>query len=172
MKGNIRMKRIAVVLCAALAAITLIAATPAPVPDKPHNNGWIVNTSKQHDHLLLLKVRNEVPADVQPAKYPNALEMHWKYAPDAKGMPPEKVVTQIAKFEATLDPLQGDRVGYLMMIVTGSGERTWLWYTADPRAFARELNELIPGHPFPVTLNAAAKEPDWKTYRAMREKMH
>ena len=99
---------------------------------------------------------------MQPAKYPNAVEMHWKYAPDSKGMPPEKVVTQIAKFEATLDPLQGDRVGYLMMIVTGSGERTWLWYAADPKAFAKELNQLIPGHPFPITLNAAAKEPDFR----------
>jgi hypothetical protein len=116
------MKRIAVALFAALIASALTAATPAsvPVPDKGPNNGWIVNTSKQHDHLLLLKVRSEVPADVQPSKYPNALEMHWKYTPDAKGMPSEKVVTQIAKFEATLDPLQGDRVGYLMMIVTGS----------------------------------------------------
>src|SRR4051794_4239519 len=173
---NLRMKRIAVVLGAALIASSLLAATPAtptpPVPDKGPNNGWIVTTSKQHDHLLLLKVRAEVPADVQPAKYPNAVEMHWKYAPDSKGMPAEKVVTQIAKFEATLDPLQGDRVGYLMMIVTGSGERTWLWYAADPKAFAKELNQLIPGHPFPITMNAAAKEPDWKTYRAMREKIH
>src|SRR5205807_9567126 len=84
MKGISRMKRIAVVLCAALAASALIAATPAtvPVPDKGPNNGWIVTTSKQHEHLLLLKVRAEVPADVQPAKYPNAVEMHWKYAPD------------------------------------------------------------------------------------------
>jgi Family of unknown function (DUF695) len=166
------MKRIAVVLGLALIASSLIAATPAPVPDKGPNNGWIVTTSKQHDHLLLLKVRAEVPADVQPAKYPNAVEMHWKYVPDSKGMPAEKVITQIAKFEATLDPLQGDRVGYLMMIVTGSGERTWLWYAADPKAFATELNQLIPGHPFPITLNAAAKEPDWKTYRALREKIH
>jgi hypothetical protein len=174
MKGTTRMKRIAVALCAALIASALIAATPVPasVPDKGPNNGWIITTSKQHDHLLLLKVRREMPAGVQPAKYPNAVEMHWKYAPDSKGMPAEKVVTQIAKFEATLDPLQGDRVAYLMMIVTGSGERTWLWYAADPKAFAKELNRLIPGHPFPITLNAAAKEPDWKTYRAMREKIH
>jgi len=174
MKGIARMKRIAVALSAALIASALIAATPATttLADKGPNNGWIVTTSKQHDHLLLLKVRSEMPADVQPAKYPNAVEMHWKYAPDSKGMPAEKVVTQIAKFEATLDPIQGDRVGYLMMIVTGSGERTWLWYAADPKAFAKELNKLIPGHPFPITINAAGKESDWKTYRAMRDKIH
>jgi hypothetical protein len=166
------MNRIAVALSMTLIASALAAATPVAVPDKGPNNGWIVTTSKQHEHLLLLKVRAEVPADVQPAKYPNALEMHWKYAPDSQGMPAEKVVTQIARFEATLDPLQGDHIGYLMMIVTGSGERTWLWYAADPKVFAKELNRLIPGHPFPITLNAAAKEPDWKTYRAMREKMH
>jgi uncharacterized protein DUF695 len=171
MKGITRMKRIAVALCAALIASALIAAVP-PTPNRGPNIGWVVTTSKQADKLLLLKVRNEVPPDAQPAKYPNAIEMHWKYAPDATGMPAEKVVTQIAKFEAAVDPIQGDHVGYLMMIVTGKGERTWLWYVSDPKAFAKELNQLIPGHPFPITLTTAAKEPDWKTYRAMREKIH
>ena len=171
MKGITRMKRIAVALGTTLIASALNAAVPTP-PNRGPNIGWVVTTSKQADKLLLLKVRNEVPPDAQPAKYPNAIEMHWKYAPDATGMPPEKVVTQIAKFEAAVDPIQGDHVGYLMMIVTGKGERTWLWYVSDPKAFAKELNQLIPGHPFPITLSAAAKEPDWKTYRAMREKIH
>jgi len=165
------MKRIAVALCTALTASALIAAVPAP-PNRGPNIGWVVTTSKQDDSLLLLKVRNEVPPTVQPAKYPNAIEMHWKYAPDSKGMPAEKVVGQIAKFEAAVDPIQGDHLGYLMMIVTGKGERTWLWYVADPKAFAAELNRLVPGHPYPIALNIAAKEPDWKTYRAMREKIH
>jgi hypothetical protein len=165
------MKRIAVALCAALIASALPAATPN-APNRGPNIGWVVTTSKQDDSLLLLKVRNEVPPTVQPAKYPNAIEMHWKYAPDSKGMPAEKVVGQIAKFEAAVDPIQGDHLGYLMMIVTGKGERTWLWYVADPKAFAAELNRLVPGHPYPIALNIAAKEPDWKTYRAMREKIH
>jgi hypothetical protein len=171
MKGITRMKRIAVALCAALIASALVAATPN-APNRGPNIGWVVTTSKQADSLLLLKVRNEVPPEAQPAKYPNAIEMHWKYAPDSKGMPAEKVVTQIAKFEAAVDPIQGDHLGYLMMIVTGKGERTWLWYVSDPKAFAASLNRLIPGHPFPITLTAGAKEPDWKTYRAMREKIH
>src|SRR4051794_21655895 len=170
MKGIIRMKRIAVALCAALIAPALLAATPNSPANKGPNIGWVVTTSKQADSLLLLKVRNEVPPDAQPAKYPNAIEMHWKYAPDSKGMPAEKVVTQIAKFEAALDPIQGDHLGYLMMVVTGTGERTWLWYVSDPKAFGAALNRLIPGHPYPITLNAAAVEPDWKTYRAMRQK--
>jgi hypothetical protein len=165
------MKRIAVAISAALIASAVFAATPATtIPAKPPNAGWLVNTTKRADKLLLVKVRNEIPADVQPAKYAKTIEMHWKYAPDAKGMPAEKVVTQIARFEAAIDPIQGDRVGYLMMIVTGSGERTWLWYVADPKAFGAALNRLVPGHPFPITLNAAAVEPDWKTYRAMRAK--
>jgi len=165
------MKRIAVALGAMLIASALMAAVPPP-PNHGPNIGWVVTTSKKDSDLLLLKVRNEVPPDAQPAKYPNAIEMHWKYTPDDKGMPSPKVVTQIAKFEAAVDPIQGDHLGYLMMIVTGKGERTWLWYVADAKAFAKELNHLIPGHPFPITLNAAAKEPDWKTYREMREKIH
>jgi hypothetical protein len=164
------MKRIAVALCAALIATALTAATPPTA--KQANVGWVTTISKVKDNLLSVKVRNDIPADAQPAKYPNAIEMHWKYPPDAKGLPSEKVLTQIAKLEAALDPIQGDKVGYLMMIVTGAGERTWLWYVADPKAFAASLNRLIPGHPFPITLNAAAKEPDWKTYRAMRDKIH
>jgi len=184
MKGIVTMKRIAVALCAALFASALMADTPAQAkkgaiaattttqPDKGPNVSWLVTFSKQADSLLLLKVRNEVPPDAQPAKFPTAIEMHWKYVPDAKGMPADKVVTQIAKFEAAVDPIQGDHLGYLMMIVTGKGERTWLWYVADPKAFAAELNRLIPGHPYPITLSAGSKEPDWTTYRAMRQKIH
>jgi hypothetical protein len=163
------MKRIAVAIGAAFITSALVAATPAPA--KQTNIGWVATVSKQGNSLLSVKVRNDIPPDAQPAKYPNAIEMHWKYAPDAKGLPSEKVVSQIAKLEATLDPIQGDRVGYLMMIVTGAGERTWLWYVSDPKAFAASLNHLIPGHPFPITLSAAGKDPDWKTYRAMREKV-
>ena len=172
MKGIVRMKRITFAVCAALIASAALASVP-PVTspaNKGPNIGWLVSTTKAKDNLLLLKVRNEIPPDVQTAKYSHAIEMHWKYAPDAKGMPAEKVVTQIAKLEAALDPIQGDHIGYLMMIVTGTGERTWLWYVADPKAFSAALNRLIPGHPFPITLNAASVEPDWKTYRAMRQK--
>ncbi len=164
------MKRIAVALIVATTALAIRAAVPAI--SSQSNNGWVVITSKQHDKLLLLKVRKEIPADVHPASYPTAIEMHWKYAPDANGMPAEKVVGQIAKFEAAIGPIEGDRVGYLTMIVTGTGERTWLWYTADPKAFARELNRLLPGHPYPIALNVGAKEADWQTYRAMRTKVH
>jgi hypothetical protein len=163
------MKRIAAALGVALIASVLAAATPSI--DKPPNIGWVATITKEQGNLFSVKVRNAIPADAQPAKYPNAIEMHWKYPPDDKGLPSATVLTQIAKLEATLDPIQGDRVAYLMMIVTGNGERTWLWYVADPRAFGAALNRLIPGHPFPITLNATGQEPDWKTYRAMREKV-
>ncbi|MEA2164612.1 MAG: hypothetical protein QOK37_2739 [Thermoanaerobaculia bacterium] len=164
------MKRIAITMCAALVACALSAAEATPaIAAKPANNGWVLTTSK--DKRLLVKVRNQVPVAVSPASYAHAIEMHWKYAPDSLGMPAEKVVGQIAKFEAAIDPIQGDRIGYLMMIVTGNGERTWLWYVADPKAFAAALNRLIPGHPYPIAINIAQKEPDWKTYRTMRGKI-
>jgi hypothetical protein len=171
MKG-LMMKRIALAAAAVLMAFAAMAATPPPAPPEPPRSGWIFVESKKADTHLLVSVRDEVPADVQPSKYPNVVEMHWRYKPDNIGLPAPAVVTQISKFEATIDPLQGDKLGFPMMIVTGSGERTWLWYVADPKAFTTALNRLLPGHPFPVVLNAAAKEPDWKTYRAMRAKIH
>ena len=168
------MKQVLVALCAAFITTALIAAPPTPPVEsaKPSGLRWLVTTSKKNDKLLLLKVREEIPSDAMTDRYPNVIEMHWKYAPDKLGMPAESVVSQIAKFEAAIDPIQGDRAGYLMTIVTGSGERTWLWYVADPKIFASALNRLVPGHPFPITLQAVGKEPDWKTYRALREKMH
>jgi Family of unknown function (DUF695) len=165
------MKSLVAALGAALIASAVAAATPTPPPPKPANIDWVFTIMKQEGNLLSVKVRNDIPAGAQPAAFPNAIEMHWKYPPDDKGLPSEKVLTQIAKMEATLDPIQGDKVGFLMMIVTGKGERTWLWYVADPKAFGAALNRLIPGHPFPITLNATGKDPDWTTYRAMREKV-
>lgn len=166
------MKRVVMTFCVAFIACSLAAATPPPpIPKKPSDSGWAVTMSKVKDKSLLLRVRRGIPDGVQPEKYPRAIEMHWKYTPDSQGMPDAKVAAQIYKLEATIDPIQGDRLGYVMMIVTGSGERTWLWYVSDPKAFGAELNQLLPGHPFPITLNAGANEPDWKTYRAMREKV-
>ena len=164
------MKRITVALCAAL--ITSALAADAPVPAKPPNLGWFVAASNKNGKFVVVKVRREIPADAKPAQYPNVIEMHWKYAPDIQGMPAEMVISQMAKLDAAIDPIQGDHVGYLMVTITGNGERTWIWYVNDPKAFGAELNRLIPGHPFPITLNADASEPDWKTYREAREKVH
>lgn len=164
------MKRIAVALCAALVTGVLAAATPSG-PLSPANIGWAVAMTKQQDKMLLMKVRLEIPNGAEPEKYLNAIEMHWKYEPDDKGMPAERVVAQFERLEAAIDPIQGDRAGYLMMIATGGGERIWLWYVADPKDFAAELNRLLPGHPFPITLKVSTQEPDWKTYRAMRAKV-
>jgi Family of unknown function (DUF695) len=164
------MKRIAVALSAALMATSLVAGTP--IPAKGPNLGWVVGSSNKNGQFVVVKVRNEIPPDVKPGQYPNVIEMHWKYSPDAQGMPVEKVVLQMTKLEAAVDPIQGDHVGYLMMVVTGNGERMWVWYVADPKEFGAALNRLIPGHPFPISLNADGSEPDWKTYRAARGKIH
>ena len=161
------MKRIAFTLGTILVTCALVAAEP-----KMANIGWLVGESKQNEKVLVLKVRNEIPSEALPAKYSTAIEIHWKYTPDSRGMPAESVLAQFARLEADTDPLQGDRLGYLMVVLTGNGERRWLWYVADPTAFAAGLSRLLPGHPFPITLNAAATEPNWKTYRSMREKVH
>lgn len=162
------MKQIAAILCATLVSSAL-AADDLTIA-KPSNLGWLAFDSKKSDKVLRLKVRNEVPPAATPAKYPNPIEMHWKYTPDATGMPAESVTAEFARLEAAIDPIQGDKVAYLMIVATGNGERTWLWYTADPKAFAAALNSLVPGHLYPVTLHLGPAEPDWKTYRAMREK--
>jgi hypothetical protein len=164
------MKRILGFVLGAMIIASLLAAE-APAPVKPVSIGWVGTMMTAHDRLVFVKVRAEVPAGVEPAKYPNVIQMHWKYVPDDEGMPTNRILTQLEKLEADIDPIQGDRAGYLMMIVTGSGERTWLWYVADPKAFGDELNRLIPNHPYPITLNATGKEPDWATYRAMKAKV-
>jgi hypothetical protein len=157
---------LAIALGAAFIASALAAETPAPA--KPVSIGWIGTMMTMHDSLLFVKVRNEIPAEVEPAKYANVIEIQWKFVPDEKGLPTNRILAQLEKLEADLDPIQGDRAGYLMMIVTGNGERTWLWYVADLQAFGAELNRLLPDHPYPITLKATGKEPDWTTYRAMR----
>src|SRR5450631_2517124 len=103
------MKRIAVALYAALVASALVAAD-TPAPPKPPNIGWLVTQLKMRDKAFFVKVRNEVPESVLPAKYPNAIEVRWKYAPDSLGMPSESVVSEIARFEAAIDPIQGDHL--------------------------------------------------------------
>jgi hypothetical protein len=165
------MKGVPAILCAAIVATTL-GAPVAAAATPPANFGWLVNESKQNDKPVRWKVRGDIPPGALPAQYPSLIEMHWKYTPDAMGMPAQDVTADLARLEAAIDPIQGDRIAYLMVVVTGNGMRSWLWYAADPKAFASAMNRLIPGHPFPVTLHLGPNEPDWKTYRTMREKVH
>jgi hypothetical protein len=160
------MKQIAAILSATLIASTIAAATTPP------NLGWLKFESKVSDKVLMWKVRNETPPAVSPAQYPNRIEMHWKYTPDAAGMPSPDAEANFARLEAAMDPVQGDHVAYLMMIVTGNGDRTWFWYAGDPKAFAAALNDLLPGHPYPITLHLGGNEPDWKTYQTLRGNKH
>jgi hypothetical protein len=159
------MKQMAAMLSFLTFAGVATAATPG-------NFGWLNYETTKGDKVVRMKVRNEIPPAAMPAQYPNLIEMHWKYAPDAKGMPSPEIMTELARLEAATDPIQGDRVAYVMAVATGNGERTWLWYAGDPKVFAAALNDLLPGHPFPITLHLGAKEPDWKTYRAMRGQAH
>ncbi|MEA2237171.1 MAG: hypothetical protein QOC81_1895 [Thermoanaerobaculia bacterium] len=161
------MKQTASILSATIIASSLLFARVAAAAT-PGNFSWLTYDTTKADKIVKMKVRSEIPPTATPANYPNLIEMHWKYTPDAKGLPAQEVMTEFARLEAATDPIQGDRVAYLMIVATGNGDRTWLWYAADPKTFTAALNNLLPGHPFPITLHLGANEPDWKTYLGLR----
>jgi len=162
------MKQTASILGATILASLLFASVAAAAT--PGNFSWLTYETTKADKVVKMKVRSEIPPGATPAQYPNLIEMHWKYTPGATGMPAPALLTEFARLEAAIDPIQGDRVAYLMIVATGNGDRTWLWYAADPKTFTAALNNLLPGHPFPITLHLAANESDWRTYLATRGK--
>ena len=69
------------------------------------------------------------------------------------------------KFEDALaTALEASQTAYLMVILTGNGERDWLWYTCGEGEAMRQVNQALKGHkPYPVQFSVQ-QDRSWRAY--------
>ena len=69
------------------------------------------------------------------------------------------------KFEDALaSALETSQTAHLMVILTGNGERDWLWYTRGEAEAMRCVNRALKGHrAYPVQFSVQ-KDRGWKAY--------
>jgi hypothetical protein len=128
---------------------------------------WSVAIAEDNGKPLIIRVRHNILARVDPTKYPNLLAITWQYEPISEsGMPSKQDEERMSLLEDLLDQaLESNGLAYLTVVVTGNGVREWQWYSGDTQQTMTAINTSLSGHKrFPVELVSEA-DANWEAYR-------
>ena len=126
---------------------------------------WSVAQLEKNGKPLLVRYRTERPQGVETAAFPFLLSATWAYQPNEFALPAADEMELMDQFEDALaSALETSQTAHLMVILTGNGERDWLWYTRGEAEAMRCVNQALKGHrPYPVEFSVQ-KDRGWKAY--------
>jgi hypothetical protein len=126
---------------------------------------WSVAEAEKNGKPLLIRYRSERPQGVDTAAFPYLLSATWTYQANEAGLPAPQELELMAKFEDALESaLEASQTAHLMVILTGNGERDWLWYTCGEAEAMRQVNQALKGHkPYPVEFSVQ-QDRRWRAY--------
>jgi hypothetical protein len=126
---------------------------------------WSVTQLEKNGRPLLVRYRSERPQAAEAAAFPFLLSATWAYQANEFGLPAAEEMERMDRFEDALaSALETSRTAYLMVILTGNGERDWLWYTTGEEEAMRQVNQALQGHkPYPIQFSVQ-KDRGWKAY--------
>jgi uncharacterized protein DUF695 len=126
---------------------------------------WSVAQLEKNGKPLLVRYRNERPQGVETAAFPFLLSATWAYQSNEFALPSADEMELMDKFEDALaSALETSQTAHLMVILTGNGERDWLWYTTGEAEAMQQVNQALKGHkPYPVQFSVQ-KDRGWKAY--------
>lgn len=126
---------------------------------------WTVLQAEKNGKPLLIRYRRQRPPGVEPAAFPFLLSATWSYRTNDAGLPGPEEMPLMDKFEdALVSALEASQTAYLMVILTGNGERDWLWYTCGEAEAMHQVNQALKGHkPYPVQFSVQ-QDRRWRAY--------
>ena len=129
------------------------------------DDGWNVAQLEKDGKPLLVRYRNERPQNVETDAFPFLLSTTWAYQPNEFALPSADEMELMDKFEDALaSALETSQTAHLMVVLTGSGERDWLWYIRGEAEAMRLVNQALKGHkPYPIQFSVQ-KDRGWKAY--------
>jgi hypothetical protein len=129
------------------------------------DNQWSVAQFEKNGKPLIVRYRNERPQSVEMAAFPFLLSATWAYQPNEFALPSADEMEWMDRFEDALaSALETSQTAHLMVVLTGNGERDWLWYTRGEAEAMRQVNQALQGHkPYPIEFSVQ-KDRGWKAY--------
>jgi hypothetical protein len=127
---------------------------------------WSVLEAQKNGRPLIVRYRGERPNDIVPTDYPFLLSATWGYqTANPAGLPSEQDQELMSRFEDALESaLESSGSAHLMVVLTGNGERDWLWYSRGEEDSMRLVNQALKGHkPYPVQFSVQ-RDPKWRAY--------
>jgi hypothetical protein len=132
-------------------------------PSSP-DDCWSVAHAEKNGKPLLIRFRSQRPQGVETAAFPFLLSATWTYPANEAGLPAPEETQLMDRFEDALAALEASQAAYLMVVLTGNGERDWLWYTHGEAEAMRQVNEALKGHkPYPVQFSVQ-QDRSWEAY--------
>lgn len=129
---------------------------------------WTAPAEAPDGQTVMVTGRSDVQRFRYNPRFSIRVNISWKYA-DA-GMPSDADArTMEAATEALQAELDADPVAVLTGIYTGTGERTWVFYTLSTNIFNKKLNAALAPLPLLPLQISAENDPDWEEYDEMCE---
>lgn len=134
------------------------------------NDWWTSPTEAENGSLIMVTGRRDVDKFRNNPKFIYRVEIAWKYAGDASGMPDLSVSQMMEKVQdALVETFEKDPVAVLTGIYTGDNRRDWVFYTLSTNIFQRKINEALAEFPLLPLEFYAEKDPEWAEYAEMKE---
>lgn len=130
---------------------------------------WTAPTVADNGLTVMVTGRDGMQEAIDSGRYNDRIEITWRYAADASGMPLDADAKLMGEVDDALrDALRKEKACILTGIYTGDGRRDWIVYTKNPRIFNSVLNRALADFPLLPLELYAEKDPDWAEYLEMR----
>lgn len=129
---------------------------------------WTLLRATHEGSTLLIRAREFVDG-VDRAAYPIRLSVFWEMAePDENGLASPTEVVPMETFEDRLvEAVDLDGQSLLSAVITGKGQRQWVFHTADTGEFLRRLTDMPQEEDrYPIEIEAE-EDPDWEYFEAV-----
>lgn len=133
---------------------------------------WFTSLSEdENGNTLIINGRDSLGEFMQSGKYKERIEITWKYEADSKGMPTNETAKLMEAVSDVLKPAmeKKDKLGILTGIYTGTGDRVWVFYVRNVRAFGERLNSTLAEFDLLPLSIYTEFDPDWEEYKDMYE---
>ena len=139
-------------------------------PDGPDDDYWIVCLHEVAGCPAILRLISDLPEDLAPGSYGDRIAIHWRYEPEADGLPRDAESARMDFFEDVLVETVEERMGACLAIVsTAKGTKEWTVYAEDGNEVLAFAAGLARGNALPVTVTCE-KDPEWGAYRRLLAK--
>lgn len=137
-----------------------------PAAQKQGFEPWAVVEGQVDGKPIFIRHAVSLDKRVIPAEYPYAASISVPYKADSTGMPQERTVFQeLNNVEDMLAAqLENKQRSLFAGVVTNEGVRTFIFYTADPKAVTSIVRSLQKGTETKLNLDITLDK-DWKLYR-------